>query len=641
MKKINFKPQTFKWPFPVAVELLLRLVCVLFVFIGCKLVFYFCNQLYFNTPSGIQFLTMFIASLRFDWAAVIYINVVFILSYFAPGRWLVKKVYQKFQLILYLFFNGLAIAFEVIDIGFFAFSFKRLNGSDLQLMQNTAGMGGAFLKEYWLLLLFFFALMTFLYLWFYKTKIIKSELTVLIQRYPFFLIFSLLFFIISARGGIQYRPLLPIAASEFVDDMQWMPLVSNTTLNLLFSLKKKPITEPAFYPIETLKKKYPITHYPDSTLIPRKTNVIILVLESFGKDAIGFLHNNESYTPFLDSLLPHAYLPEYCYANGLRSTQGIAAITTGIPALMEDPLMFSAYQSNQVEGLAYHLGQIGYETAFFHGSNPGSMDFEQFAILTGFQKIHDREDYENRYPEKNDYDGQWGIWDVPFLQYSLEQINEMKQPFFNLIFTLTSHHPYKVEHWFEHQFPIENKVFQSIRYTDFAVQTFFEAAAKMPWFDNTLFIITADHIGVSTNPLSRTRQGRYQIPIAFYKAGETFKNEYLMTAQQIDIMPTILDYLNYNRPYNTIGNSIFSNKNVGEAYMYNDGIYQMIDGQHLLLFNGEKSIGLFDYKGDPYLHKDRRVLRSGWKVRMEKKLKAVIQWHHRNTIYNEWHVEHD
>ena len=297
---------------------------------------------------------------------------------------------------------------------------------------------------------------------------------------------------------------------------------------------------------------------------------------------------------------------------------------------MDDPIMFSAYQGNQVNGLPNILQNKGYTNAFFHGSNPGSMEFERFSKVLGYQEFYDR----TRYPEQSDYDENWGIWDLPFFQFVADEVNQYNKPFTAFLFSLTSHHPYAVEDWFEKKYPNEKPINRAVRYTDFALQHFFKKVEKMDWFDNTLFVITADHRGRFGPKKYGTSAGRLQIPMLFYKPNSIPPKRDQRVVQQIDIMPTILEYLNNDIPFKSFGISALDTISTRYAYTHWNGIYQIIDKDFSYTTDLEDPIGLYQYKKDSLFTYDfKGELLEELEV-LDNQLKAVIQVHHEAMINN-------
>ncbi|MEM6967021.1 MAG: LTA synthase family protein, partial [Bacteroidota bacterium] len=340
-------------------------------------------------------------------------------------------------------------------------------------------------------------------------------------------------------------------------------------------------------------------------------------------------------TPFLDSLIQESWVFENAYAAGGRSTQGIAAIAASVPALMEMPMTFSPYQGNRVQGLAYHLGKKGYTSGFFHGSNPGSMEFERFSKSIGYEKFYDK----TAYPNPEDYDGNWGIWDRPFFQFTLGEVNQYNKPFTVLLFSLTSHHPYSVESFFEKKYPEEKPILRAIRYTDYALQQFFATAKKMDWYENTLFVITADHVGRATQKKYKTKVGAHQIPLLFFKPNATLKGNYHGLVQQTDILPTILDYLNFDEPYVAFGQSAFDTTTDRYGYLYGGGFYQILNDSIWLSFDQKNIVGVRNYKNDVLLKHDIAGKYQDLQATLTQQLQAAIQVHHRAMARNKMAVD--
>ncbi len=609
-------------------QLILRLALVMILFTFIKIIFYWANSNAFPAISSGKLLNILLSALRFDLSAVVYINSLFILSSLIPFKIRDNRNYQSFQLLVFLLLNGIALIFECIDIGFYRFANRRTIGSDLNLFRNTSEMIPGFLAEYWILILCFICFIFFLFFFCKKIKVPPPTQNISFKSQLLIFFFGIGIFTIAARGGIQLRPLMPLNALQYVEDSRLAALVNNTSLNLIFSTQQQFLEKKNYFPDELQQSLFNTQkQYHQNRKLTSK-NVFIIVLESFGEEHISFFHPELNTTPFLDSLIKKSFRLEQSYANGLRSTQGIVAISTGIPALMQSPLMFSAYQSNRIDGLAELLAARGYKTAFFHGANPGSMAFEQFSEMAGFQDYHDRRHFNNDV----EYDGQWGIWDEPFFQYALKEVNQYKQPFLALFFSLTSHHPYQTPDWFEKQYPEMRGIHRSIRYTDYALESFFKTAEKMPWYKETIFVITADHSGVSDDEFYQTRNGKYKVPVLLFDPQQMFSGLHSGIAQQIDIQPTILDFLGYDAPFKSYGESMLDSMRNNQMFNFNSEVYQILDENSLLLFDGQKTIGQYDYRNDPFLINKKDDSKSN---ELEDRLKAILQQYHREMIDND------
>ena len=111
------------------------------------------------------------------------------------------------------------------------------------------------------------------------------------------------------------------------------------------------------------------------------------------------------------------------------------------------------------------------------------------------------------YGHDEDFDGNWGIYDGPFLQRAVHEMDRLKEPFLSTIFTLSSHHPYSIPPAIKSQFPEGPlPIHASVRYTDACLRDFFTTAARSTWYSNTVFIITADHTAEAETPITSARQ---------------------------------------------------------------------------------------------------------------------------------------
>lgn len=657
----------------------LRIALSTAFFMLCRLIFYVYNRAILPNPT----LTDFLWGIRFDLSAAMYVNVLVLLTYILPLSIQRKKGVSLVQKTLFIVPNALAFGVELMDVAFFRFQNRRTLLTDLGLVKNTTNLLPSYLAEYWFLIVGFIVFLWLLHFLYDKTTLelpsnaLKNSLenslknsinslenspinllenslnplvnpshspektSFLTQLRSFLIAFSIsilsvILWLIAARGGTQLRPITPLSTADFVSDMRLMPLMSNTTLNFLHSTGQTFLVAKTYMPDAEAAAIYPIYAHPTPVDSFRKLNVVILALESFGKEYSKYFNSQitdyQGYTPFLDSLAQASLQAEQSFANGLRSAQGIAAITAGLPSLMEEQFVFSPYQSNRLDGLAAHLKQKGYETAFFHGSNPGSMEFDKFAHLTGFSNFYDRYGYGNQ----ADFDGNWGIWDAPMLQFVAQKLTKTPEPFYSFFFSLTSHHPYNVPKDFEEKYPNIDPLHRSVLYTDDAMRQFFETAKKQAWFDRTLFVIVADHVGAGTFvPKYQTKVGRYRIPILFYKPNEIKAEIRPNIVQQQDIMPSILDFLRYDKSFLSFGRSLFD-KNRTPQYSFNfeEGLYQIQDNRYVLFFDGDQTTGLYDYTTDVFLKNNLKNSQQNEKERLEKVIKSVIQQYHKAMTTN-------
>ena len=616
-------------------QALIRVALSMLFFSTCRLLFYVFNSTILPSATALDFFY----GLKFDLSAAMYVNTILWLTYILPLPFRTQKRYLSFQKIIFIVFNFIALGFELGDIGYFRFANRRMVLSDFALFKNTLDMLPKLLAEYWYLVFLGVGSIFVFNVLYKKTTLISSPQTTFWQSQIAVFIIGIALFLVAARGGLQHRPLTPLSSAEFASDLRLMPLVSNTTLNVIHSSGQRFLSEKTYMSDAEAERIYPIFVKPQSNGSFRPVNVVVIALESCGKEYSAFFNSKtagyQGFTPVLDSIAQQSLYCENTFANGLRSTQGVAAISTGLPSLMEDPFMFSPYQSNQLDGLGAYLKRKGYNTAFFHGAHRGSMDFDKFAPLTGFKDFYAREDFSEK---EGDYDGTWGIWDEQMFQFMLNKLNATPQPFYGMIFTITAHHPYTVPAWFEKKHPNLEPVHRATLYSDWSMGQFLAEAKKQPWFDNTLFVISADHTGAhGTVEEYQTAVGRFKIPILFYKPNEIKPTVLPRVGQQIDIVPSVLDFLQYDAPYLSFGRSIFTplSKNSDfYAVNFEEGLYQIHDNRYALLFDGSHTQGLFDYTKDTFLKNDLSEQLPEVSKRLEHVIKAIIQQHHKGMLHN-------
>jgi phosphoglycerol transferase MdoB-like AlkP superfamily enzyme len=517
-----------------------------------RLVLFFFN---FNLFQGVTFFDFAVGT----WFDVITLSLLlfpFIILYFipTPEKW--QKWKHRINSVLFITTGLFILAFNAWDIAYYSYTFKRISYDYLLFMLNsteTNALAGTFLLEFWWLIVFFLVSLLVL-IW--SERKIKSE-SFELKNFKAWILFPFVLglFVILGRGGFQLKPIGILDATIYTT-VEKSPIVLNSAFTVIKTIEFRGVQPKNYFTkAEELKYFNPIRTSRPQKILSDSTNVVFLLLESFGSAYVG-PGNPESYTPFLDSILNQSLYFENGYANGRTSMDALPTILSSIPAWMDEPFILSSYSSNQFSGLPQILGSKGYETAFFHGATNGSMRFDSYCAATGINRYYGRKEYNN---EKH-FDGNWGIWDHHMLNWSIDKMNTFKKPFFSMVFTLSSHHPFTIPAEFKTK--VKNgpePICATLSYVDFALKSFFEKAKKQSWYKNTLFVICADHTGPTSRPEKATMDLRYRIPIAFFDPSGTLKPEKpTVSFQQIDIYPTLLDLLNIKSNYYSIGSSFYS-----------------------------------------------------------------------------------
>ena len=602
---------------------------------------------YEHVSSSPKFWDIFWGGVYFDTSAIAYTNALYILLVLLPLHLKENAKWQRFCKWLYIIVNGVGLATNLGDAVYFQYTARRTTiafFSEFGADDKLGSIVGLEFLRHWYLVLLFIALMVLLWRC-YLTPTFRTQPR---QRYYIVQTLSLLVaaFLCWAgmRGGFwDNRPIKISTANQFIDRPNDASLILNTPFSLLRTIGKQSYHNPGYYQSETeLEAIYsPIHCGVRSVEGGVRKNIVVIFLESFGREYIGSLNHEilpgyKGYTPFLDSLMQQAVSFRYTFANGRASIDAMPSALSGLPMFVES-FVAASHATNHLSGMAACLDSMGYETAFFHGAPASSLGFQGFTRSTGFQQCYSQEDFEadKRTNGPADSDNWWGIWDEPFLQYFRMKMSDMKEPFMTALFTLSSHHPFHVPEQYKEVYKEEEMpIHKCIRYTDHALQRFFEEASKEPWFANTVFVMTGDHTNMSNHPEYKSSINQFATSIILYDpSGDITPGIRDGIAQQTDILPTILNLVGYDKPYMAFGCDLL-NTPAEETWAVNylDGVYQYCQGDHVLQFDGEKTIGLYELKD--YKMERNLLDNAQQKEEMERKVKAIVQQYMTRMIDN-------
>lgn len=615
--------------------MLWNLLLVFICFTVCRIIFLCENYSFFADDLSRELLfSMFKGGLRFDLTAILYTNVLYIAMVVFPLHYKENPIYQNIAKWLFVITNGIAIIANLMDSVYFQYTNRRTTATVFQEFSNESNLLFIIGKEiisHWYITLAGILLIVFLIKLYRKPQVAGP-----VRRLSYYMIQSFLFVltiplcIAGMRGGFTTatRPITLSNANQYVNHPIEAAVVLNTPFSIYRTLDKKVFVVPDYFTDRDKMEHYfnPV-HIPADTVQFRPMNVVVFILESFGKEYFGtFNHDikgqDYGYTPFLDSLLQKSMVFEKSFANGRKSIDAMPSVLSGIPMFIE-PFFVTSASLNDVSSIGGELKKKGYYTAFFHGAENGSMGFQAYARTSGYDHYFGRTEYGN----DADYDGTWAIWDGKFFDFYADEISKMEEPFAVGLFSATSHHPFVIPKEDKKRFPEGTMpIHKCIRYTDNALREFFKKASKEPWYKNTLFVLSADHTNKGDTPEYMTDAGRFEIPIIFFQpADSTLVGRKPGISQQIDIMPTVLNYLGYDQPYVAFGCDLL-NTPAEETFAVNyfNNNYQYFKGKYMLQFDGKKSIAFYNYLEDRML-KNNLLNTLTEQKEMEMELKSMIQ----------------
>ena len=614
----------------------LNLLIVMAIYTLSRVFFYWINLDLYPNVDNAHFLEMIMGGWRFDLTALLYLNSLYILLILLPLPIQIRNNKHYIRVTNYSFYipNIIGLIANCMDMVYVRFTDRRTTCTLFTEFQNDGNLTEIILQaagQYWYVTLFGIAIIALLIIASRKTWQIKtpSSTWMYYLTNSVLMVVSIYFVVIGIRGGFgKYtRPITISNAMQYANSPQETAILLNTPFSLMKSLENTTYVHPQYFTDDEAETIFSPIHIDEIEENERlgKTNIVIVILESFSKEYIGFYNQHidgyQGYTPFLDSLLAHSVTYTHSFASGRKSIDAMPSVLSSIPMLIE-PYIVTPYSTNAVSSLAECLRDEGYATAFFHGAPNGSMGFQAYARSAGFEQYFGMDEYDGI----DAFDGTWAIWDEEFLQYYAQRMSQMPEPFMTTVFTASSHHPFRVPERYEGVFPQgDQPIHPCLGYTDHALRKFFAYVQQQAWYENTLFVITADHTNQVSLPEYATAKGLFEVPIAFYSPqwsqGEVHEQS---AVSQTDIMPSVLAYLGYQKPFFAFGKDILTKeKETPWAVCYNHPAYQLLSDSILLQFDGQNTYAVYNYQNDPLLQNN--IASEINYSAMERYLRAYIQ----------------
>lgn len=627
----------FKHDFVVMIIRLLPLYAVLMV---TQVVFYFYNKDILGGITGPELGRLLCGSLRFDTSSILYLNCVFIVLSAIPFKFRWKDWYQRMLFWIYTVTNTLGIiVLNLADVVYFRYTFKRITLEELHFFREDDNNGELildFMLENWYLVIVGLLLIAFIVFAYRKVQFRKSTESKPVLFYP---VNSLLFclavyiWVGGVRGSFDFRvrPYTVANAVHYTKSAAQTSLILSNPYCVIRTARVSDFKVLRYFEDDEAEALFSPYHYPDSTYNSciGKKNVVLLVLEGFSREHSQYLkpHLNKDggYTPFLDSLMREGYTFRNAFANGMKSIEALPSLISSIPSYRSSFSLLPQALAD-LEGMPYALGKEGYSSHFFCGAHENQMGFEDYCKLNGMEHFYDRTHFEM---ENDDLSmaNSWGIWDMPWLQYMAHQLDTIKTPFFATVFTLTSHHPYILPEEYEYLLGRgTTPMHHGVLYTDLSIKKFFETASKMDWFENTLFVFTADHVSPQmAHEETMTAKGNTEIILFMYTPDGSLKGSTDEVFQQLDIMPTVLGLVGNKQPYFAFGRDIFNEKDRFKmATNCVHQVYQCITDSYSLYSDGEKILHVYA-ANDTLQKNDIKCDTNPEILDIERHFKAILQ----------------
>jgi phosphoglycerol transferase MdoB-like AlkP superfamily enzyme len=338
----------------------------------------------------------------------------------------------------------------------------------------------------------------------------------------------------------------------------------------------------------------PTMHLQQSTRrFDRPKNLVIIIEESLGAEFVGSM-GGLPLTPHLDALSKQGIWLKNLYATGTRSVRGLEAIISGYTPTPSRSVVKLPKSQRNFFTLAGLLSQHGYATSFIYGGEAQFDNMRRFFMNNGFQHVIDEKDYENPV-----FVGSWGASDEDLFQRAHEEFESKGgEPFFSVVFSSTNHSPFQYPEGRIEPYDEEtNTVNNAVKYADYALGQFFEKAKASSYWDDTVFLVVADHNSrVYGNELIPVQ--RFHIP-GLIMGGSIEAGEIERIASQIDLGPTLLSLIGIDSEHPMIGRDLSANIDAtdpGRAIMQFNSTQAYLEGDKLVVMQKDLPAMIFHYE---------------------------------------------
>ena len=580
-----------------------RIALLYVVLMICRTAFYLCNAAQLGPLTWAEAGPLLAGALKFDTASVVYADGVFILLSLLPLHLRERRWYRAVLFGYYVVVNAVLVAAtNLADTVYFRYTQKRFTADEIFFADNDNSLQlvGKFMAENWYLVLLWAGLIALL-AWGYRRKV--QEKSIFSRGWAYYIGNTVIFAVAAGlsiagmRGGMtrMTRPITLSNATLYTADSGKANLILSNPFCILRTIGNAgSVKYRKYFTPEELPQRFTPVHQPADSAAVDLTgrNVMVFIMESMSAEHSAYLCPEvyadravKGFTPFLDSLMRNGLTFKRMYANGTRSIQAMPSVLGSIPSF-RTPFVLMPQSLGESRQLPAMLADKGYATAFFCGSERGSMGFGAYARSAGVDRLGSREDYEARHGT-GDFDGYWGIWDEEFLQFTGEELAAMPEPFFAALFTLSSHHPFIVPEKYAATLPDGyTRIHKGVAYDDRAFRLFFQRFGGEEWFRRTIFVFVADHVS-SEKFAEETRSypGNMHIIGFIYTPDGALRGEVGEVTQQLDIMPTVLGLVGNTEPYFAFGRDVLNEPQRPRWSVSYDGRFRALTGEGAIVLD--------------------------------------------------------
>ena len=495
----------------------------------------------------------------------------FFLAFFIPFG---EKINSRFIKIYTFIFIFLFTIISIVDIELYKnWGFKIDTTVLLYLKTPKESLAST---PVWLTLLL--ALLSGVIIWTanrYFNKFIKKDLKKLKPSKWYFIpvmLFIAATMIIPIRGGFGIAPINP--GTVFFSEHQFANHAAiNTVWNFGYSLAHDKDTEQVKFMNDEVAHKYvsgllsPGNGGVTKLIKDDNPNVLIIILESFTANIIEPLGGVKDVTPNFTGISKNGVFFDNFYASGDRSDKGIVAILSGYPAQPTSSIIKFTNKAEKLPHLSKMLEKDGYSTGFYYGGEINFANMNSYFVSGGYDTLVTLHNF-----SKKDMNSKWGAHDHVVFQRLFDDLQKTEQPFFRVMFTLSSHEPFDVPHTSKFKgTDNEQKFFNAANYTDSCLGDFIDKAKLTSWWNNTWIILVADHGIRLVGNIPYNSSQKFRIPMV-WTGGAVIKDTVISkTASQCDIPLMIGNQTNKNFKNFYFSKDVLKNQNAFAYFAYNNG----------------------------------------------------------------------